>query len=266
MTPVPKIFRSSPALRVLAVLALGSSLAATAGSVLGKILGTNIGRASSISTLVFGLLWAIALRNRATIGKSTFRLGWLASIPLAMANSALTFALAGMDHISGIGDIAGGFVVGILFGGVFGAVVWVPALIVTLICFGLPIMSSHTLADAGLAGEERGEAVVGIACAIITVCAALFLLAWDYDEANAVISMVAAVLAFVGVTTGVLAAVLAARRGRARNAFVREVEAGKIANFRIDTTATRRILVRVTRANEGYRVTDFEEPIATLDA
>ncbi|MCL2726323.1 MAG: hypothetical protein FWD69_18030 [Polyangiaceae bacterium] len=278
---VSKIFRSLTALRVLNVLAVGFSLAAATGSVLGSlgsIFGSKVSSAvcaSSLATLFYGLLWALALRHRATIGKSSVRIGWLASIPLAMANSATAVVLANALDGSGSTNVVEMAVVG----ATFGALVWLPALIVTLLCFGLPIAWSQRRANSGLAGEEQGEAVVGAISAIIAICAALLLRAWRVVDVNPdtfnpdtymvypnVTSMtVVATIAFIGALTGVLATVFAAWRGRARRTFVREVEAGKITNFRVDTTAAGRVLVRVTPGGEGYRVANFEEPIAVLD-
>jgi len=163
--------------------------------------------------------------------------------------------------------------------------VWIPALIATLIFFGLPIAWAQRRAKQGLSGDEQGEMVVGAVSAIIAIGAALLMLWWEpkYREnatwweqhhpedaasfATAFATDVAfvAIFAFVAIATGTLAAGLAFWRGRARRAFIRKVEAGEIAGYRVDADIVDKVLVRVAPPSEGYRDTNFEEPIIMLD-
>src|SRR6185369_2778457 len=111
--------------------------------------------------------WAWLLRNPKTLEKSPIRVGWVASIPLAMVNAGLSAALlftlmrSSFDLISFLAMAA--------YGATLGAIVWIPALIATLACFGLPIAWAQRLAKKGLAGEERGEWIVGLACVAVGV-------------------------------------------------------------------------------------------------
>jgi hypothetical protein len=73
------------------------------------------------------------------------------------------------------------------------------------------------------------------------------------------------VLAVAALACSGTALVSALARGRARKAFVREVEAGKVKQFRIDALPEGKVLMRVVAQGEGYRVADFEEEVALLD-
>lgn len=268
-------FRSLATLRALNVVAVGASLAAATGVFFGRFFGgtldERIAAVAAVPTLAFGVVWAMLLRRRATVGRSTLRWGWLASVPLAAANgataAALLFALDKSDPEA--------WLIGAMLGATVGAMFWVPGLIATLVCFGLPIAWSQRLATRGLAGEERGEIVVGAASTAIALTALALLLtarggsAFTASELGPVMLTACyagvVALALIGAATGTTAAILAHRRERARRAFVRSVEAGAVEGFRVDDTAEGKVLVRITSLGEGYRVTNFEEPLYGLD-
>jgi hypothetical protein len=113
-------------------------------------------------TLLCGCLWAALLDDGGTRRPGVGR--WLASVPLAMANGALT-----------LGSFAAttpeppfrGFVGGALIGATVGVVVWGPALILTLGFLGVPIGVANTMAKEGLEGEDRGDSMVGCVCACL---------------------------------------------------------------------------------------------------
>ncbi|MCL2779523.1 MAG: hypothetical protein FWD73_16145 [Polyangiaceae bacterium] len=257
---IPKLFRSSSAFRVLNVLAVGFSLAAATGSVIG-IVEPPFRYASSLPTLLCGLLWALALR-----GKTTFYWGWVAAIPLAMANSAATVFLLMTPSNTTPTDLQ--IMIPVLIGAIPGAIVWIPALIATLLCFGVPIAWAHRRAKQGLAGEEKGEMVVGAVSAIIAIGAMLLtreVYVYDNPSMFTTSKAVVAAFAFIAIATGSLAVILAFWRGRERRAFVRQVEAGEIVGYRVDVAAGGKALVRVAQPSESYRVANIDEPIVMLD-
>ncbi|MBX3202387.1 MAG: hypothetical protein KF894_29950 [Labilithrix sp.] len=276
----PETFRSLAALRVLNVLAVGFSLAAAAGATFTLAFGTatpfsHAGAAiTAFPTFAFAILWSTALRHRATLGTSNIRWGWLGSIPLAIANAAtvsgLYFAAYGERNAHWLGNVL--WLQGAIFGATFGAIFWIPGLIATLACFGVPIAWSQRLAKKGLAGEERGELVVGLISTVSAILAFVGLFGRGGDDAYsrmaeppvAVWNAVVVVMALLGAATGSIAAVFAWRRERVRRAFVHEVEAGAVEGYRVDATDEGKVLVRVTSMGEGYRVASFAEPIYGL--
>lgn len=282
---LPKTFRSLATLRILNVLAVGASLAAATGAVFGWVFGRPFatdptlsdpsfeGRVASLtalSTFLFGIVWAIVLRSRSTLGRSKLRRGWVLSIPLAIANAATACGLLFVsEHQSRhvLRDLVSGAVVG----ATFGVICWLPGLVMTLLAFGVPISWSQQLATKGLAGEERGELVVGaVSAAIACAAAALLLPARDVPldavgSATAIGQVTVMLFAVLGASAGSLAAVSSVRRERVRRTFVRRVEAGDVPGYRVDETAEGKVLVRVTSMGAGYRVANFEEPLFGLD-
>lgn len=274
---LPATFRSLTTLRVLNVLAVGFSLAAATGAVLGRMIGSHddeIAALTTLPTLFFGIVWAVLLRHRATVGRRKLRWGWIASLPLAVANSATAAGLVAIfTSLDGAG-LVWRFIVGAAIGATFGAIVWIPALFATLLCFGAPIAWAQGRAEKGLAGEESGELVVGSISAVIGLAAFALLAGQTAAEgggrldpvtATAIYAFVLAV-ALIGAAAGVTAAALALRRERARRTFVREVEAGAMEGFRVDESVEGKVLVRVSSIGEGYRVANVEEPMFELAA
>jgi hypothetical protein len=188
------------------------------------------------------------------------RWGWLASIPLAIANAATACGILVMSD-TGRPSIES-FLKGTVFGATVGAIIWVPALVATLVAFGLPIAWAQKRAERGLAGEERGELVIGLVSAVIAIVSLVMLSRLNgTNDGFLDISAFAA----VGLVAGALASAFAARRESMRRKFVREVEAGSVEGFRVDETVDGKVLVRVTSMGSGYRVANFEEHLAELD-
>lgn len=257
---------------MLNVVAVGSSLAAATGSVLSVIMhgDPSFAVASAASTLVFGLGWATLLRDRRKISGTPMRWGWLASIPLAMGNAATACAI--LASSSG-GPMMENLVKGALLGATLGAIIWIPALLATLVAFGLPIAWAQKRAEQGLSGEERGELVIGGASAAIAMLSLGLVLAalvtqapmLDQPGPDTTAPLAIGVLAVIGLLTGGVASAFALRRERVRRTFVREVEAGTVAGYRVDESAQGKVLVRVTSMGSGYRVANFEEALFDLD-
>lgn len=251
------------------MIALGASLsAATAAVFMSLFEAPEFGVVAGLPTFLYGMAWGLLLRMRAKVGTSRVRWGWVASIPLAAANGALAGALA--MSLDANGDLLPRFLGGGLLGVTFGAVFWVPGLLATLAVFGLPVARAQRLAEQGLAGEERGERVVGVASFLLALVAILHVVAFppSRHRAEAFVELgplFAHVLAAIGLATGGAAALAAHYRGNRRRRFVEEVEAGKRAGFRVDPTKEGKVLVRVTTQGEGYRVADVEEEVLALD-
>jgi hypothetical protein len=267
---VPASFQNLRALRVINIAAVGFALACVVAALLGPMLDDMKGHLSAASTpcgfptLVCGMLWAWLVRRPATLGKTSFRRGWVASIPLAALDAGLTAALC--IHYSDSFD-AGRFLFVFVFAAALGVVVWAPALVATLLCFGVPIARAQKLARQGLAGEERGERIVGLTCAAISAVGLALTLTppptWSHGGANLWIARALGILGFLAGTTSTI---LASARASRRRAFVAEAEAGNVPGYRIEATADGKVLVRIVAQGKGYRVADFEEEVFELDA
>lgn len=180
-SPLPEAFRAPRLLRWLNVLAVGLSLAAATGLVLGTFMRAEVALASSATTLFFGLVWARVVRVR----RGSTPWGWLAAVPLAAVNAGTAFCLDRIDDVEqGFRPSFGDMVRWFLEGTTFGVIVWGPALVVTLVLFGLPLYEAQLAADQGLGSEDRGERFVG---AVAGAIAALALVALPF-AANAVAS------------------------------------------------------------------------------
>lgn len=102
-----------------------------------------------------------------------------------------------------------------------------------LLCFGLPIARAQRLAGKGLAGEERGEWIVGLACMGMSLVALALAGGGhappDVDAGKLITQWFAA----AGLLTGGAAAALAGARARRRRQFVADAAAGKITGYRV---------------------------------
>jgi hypothetical protein len=268
---LPRTFRSLSLLRTLNCLAVGLSLAAVSAAVFSRILAPSEGAGAmgvvvGVPTLVLGTLWAVLLRMRATVGTTRLRWGWVASAPLAAANAGLASGL--MMAFEGGPDVFANLLIGVMLGITFGALFWVPSLVATLALFGAPIHWAQRLAAKGLAGEERGEVMIGAASAVL---ATLGLLVIHYTQFHGEFALkrvlgpsLVSGMGLLGAVTGGVATALAVARERTRRHFVAEVEAGKVAGYRVDASAEGKVLVRVA-APGSYRVADVEEDLFALD-
>ena len=259
-------FGSTRTLRNLNVAAVGLALAACTAAIFARSLQIP-GLATGPTTLVAGVAWALCMRSRRTVGRSKLRKGWVWSIPIAIANAGVSCGIyAEMD--------SGSFVGGLIMGMTVGMVVWMPALFCTLACFGPPIAWSQAAAERGLAGEERGEAVVGFMCLVLSAVGLALALAppetpewWNEVRRGAWGGglLFARVSAALGLVTSATATSLALVRESRRSTFVRRVDAGAVPGFRVDDTTEGRVLMRVTELGSGYRVTNFTEELYALD-
>lgn len=274
-------FSTSRSLGRINVAAVGVALAACTAAAF-DFAHFASGWAVGVPTLVLGTFWAHLLRRKSTVGNSGLRWGWLASIPLAALNAGLACAALFLTEEHG-GDVAGPIVGGLIAGATFGIFIWAPALVATLVCFGLPMAWAERLASRGLSGTERGERILGAACTVLGAGAlAATALAPPrpeyldpdgggiFTQSGALFDSghrFAQVLACVGMALGACAFALAHLRTRRRAEFVAQVEAGAVPKFRVDTSPEGKVLMRVDARGAGaYRVADYEEEICRLDA
>jgi hypothetical protein len=273
---IPTSFAAPRVLRRLNVAAVALSLSAMTAAIFGAMSHEFSGLVTGVPTLLVGLVWAFVLRIPATVGRSKVRWGWLASVPLAALNGGLAAGalLSQSEH----GPFVGTFFAGLALGSTIGVFFWGPALVLTLLAFGLPMAWAQSLAKKGLAGEERGERIVGAVCMVLAYAALMLTFFQDrgpssefsewesrriaIEYAGHVFMRIAAVL---GLVLGSVATALATLRERQRRTFVSDVEAGKVRGFRVDATPEGKALVRVSSLGQGYRVADFSEEVFLLD-
>jgi hypothetical protein len=264
---VPASFQNLRALRVINIAAVGFALASVVVASVGPELDRLNGHPSPMiapygfPTLVCGMLWAWLVRRPATVGNTRLRRGWVASVPLAALNAGLTAALDFRRFDPGT------FLMEFVFTAVLGVIVWGPALVATLLCFGLPIARAQKLAKQGLAGEERGERIVGLTCAAISAIglalASTPAPSWSHGGSTL---WTARALGILGFLAGATSTILASARASRRRAFVADAEAGKVPGYRVEATDDGKVLVRIVAQGKGYRVADFEEEVFELDA
>ena len=290
---IPAPFQSARALRGLNIAAVGFSLAAVVAAAFSATIfrsAPDTALAVGLPTCALGMVWAALLRWPKTMGNGRLRWGWVASVPLAIANSAIAGSLFS-------GFQSAGFAEGAALGATFGLVFWLPGLLATLGLFGAPIAHAQRLAAKGLAGEERGERIVGLVClamSLVGIAGAVALFAapptysrmlgasrltYDGDglpvpgqdalsQAPAPIlassSWITLGLGCAGALLGGAATWLALEREARRRRFVTLVEAGEVTGYRVDDTSEGKVLLRVSEG-AGYRVADFAEAIFELD-
>jgi hypothetical protein len=270
---VPSIFASQKLLARINVAAVAFALAACTAVLFTAARFTN-GWVVGLPTVLVGTAWAALLRRPRTVGSTSIRLGWLLSIPLAASNAGLACVglFASEPNASTLWAIIGGMFVG----ATFGIFIWGPALLMTLLCFGVPIAWAQRQATRGLAGTERGERIVGLVCTVLSLAAFVTALVTGRPDESLHAHFThaglesgwffALALSLVGTVLGTSAFVLSTLRERRRSVFIARVEAGEEARFRVDATSEGKVLLRVERHGAGaYRVADLEEEICLLD-
>jgi hypothetical protein len=295
--PLPPFFRSLRLLRGLNVAGVGLSLSAVTGAAFGHFLpGLNFSAPTALSTalptLLIGAGWALLMRWRELIGRTQLRRGWVLSIPLAIMNCALASSILS-GYREGVFGVLMAFFPCLLVSATFGVFFWLPALLLTLTVFGLPIAWSQRQSRKGLAGEERGEIAVGAAVGLLSLLAlvlatyrapstwgestfwqdtpeeAVPLLNQAFRAPDSAATWTLVLLALLGLAAGLAATTLAARRERRRRRFVALAEAGEAPGFRVDATTEGKVLVRVASPEPGaYRAASPEaedEELFALD-
>jgi hypothetical protein len=261
---IPVVFRSPRSLRALNVSAVGFAIAAMTTAVALWIGGPAWRWAVivGVPSLAVGMLWAAVLRLRRPVGDHGLRLGWVLSLPLAAANGGLACGLMFAWDMPGTAPFVGGFVVG----ATFGVLAWAPGLVAVLVLFGVPIARAQQLAQRGLAGEERGEVLVGITAAVLGCVAAAIVRSMHVAPRPPFAAALFCAFVVLAVACGGIAAVVALRREARRRRFVARVEAKEEPGLRIETRATGKMLVRVEPHVEHYRAAPLpDEELIALD-
>lgn len=251
MAALPAPFRAQRTLARLNVAAVGLALAAATAAIVAPTGHMSI--PLFVPTAIVGSFWAWMLRSSSMLsifGKKR-RVGWLVSPILAATNSAAIGSLLMFEAKNPLASLAAGAAIGATVGAIF----WVPALLLTLAFFGLPIARAQRLAERGLAGEERGEITVGITCFAIAVFAMV----------RGAVSPIVLAGGGVGALAALSASLLAYARMRRRRAFVGAAEAGTMPGYRVEQTSEGKVLLRVAE-QKSYRVADFEQELFDLDA
>jgi len=264
---VPPAFQTLRALKVLNIGAVGFALASVVAPLLATFPSSTgfMGNFGGVPTLLIGMFWAWLLRQPKLVGATSIRWGWVTSIPLAMLNAGLTAGLLMISDSQSSGLER--FLIGLLLGVTFGAILWIPALLATLLFFGVPIARAQHLAKKGLAGEERGEWIVGLVCLVISVVG-LVISYEDLSRTGALPSsalLIPRIFGLLGIVTSMASTGLARARAARRRTFVAEAEAGKIKGYRVDMTDEGKVLVQIAAQGKGYRVADFEKEVFELD-
>jgi hypothetical protein len=262
-------------LRLLNVAGVGMTLAAATSLVFGYLLHDPYFGPSTLvtglPTLVIGTCWAALLRWRKEVklGRWKPRLGWLLSVPLAALNGALAGGILIASDPPSPNEWFFKFLGGAFMGSTFGIIVWLPALMATLLLFGLPIARAQKAALQGFSGEERGERTLGLTNVVISALVLAGVALAPAGEASGPYSIpgliVLCALILGGLLTGSLTGLFAHRREQARHRFVEAVEQGKVPGFRVEPAGTGKMLLRVSSEGEGYRAAEFDEELFALD-
>lgn len=263
---LPTTFRDPRLLGILNTAAVGLALGSLVGAsfeMFWSSLASDLGRLALITgipSLVVGTLWAHLLRLQNTISRFKIRTGWVVSVPLAMLNAALAAgALLGTSEHS-----AGAWLGGMLLGATFGVMFWLPALLLVLLLFGAPIAWAQKLAERGLAGQERGELIVGATAASLGLLGGTTSIVGLVMESERYGLALTALFGLLAASSGGTAAMLSFLRQRRRRAFVDSVELGRVPGYRVDETPEGKVLVRVA-VDDGYRVAEEYEALVELD-
>lgn len=264
---LPVTFRHVRVLPLANMLAVGASLATLTGCAflpLERHGQSTVGIVAALSTLVMGSVWAALLRMRTRVALWRWRLpiGWAACAPLAALNAAITCGtLFAADPDRGTPLR---FFLGAVYGATFGAIVWLPALLATLVCFGVPLVHAQRLAARGLAREEQGERIVGLVSAVYGIVGGL--MAGLNAPVGSFEQALMVSLGTTGALSGLLAAGLASARARRRRVFVAETEAGRVEGYRVEIVPEGKVLVRAENTGEMYRGAERFEAVFELAA
>jgi len=252
---IPAQFRSRRSLATLNVIAVGSTLSSVGSAVSEWSSDANqdLSFIAAVTTLVIGVLWALLLRWPKRFRSFDMRWGWVASVPLAIL---ATMVGVGLQSTLGVAHALPRFLDGAFEGATAGVIIWLPAVALTLLGFGVPIAWSHRLATRGLAGAERGELIVAALCLTISLLVFVVTRRSSIPSSTAIASLIVAACA----------AALASIREWRRRWFVRGVEAGRIPGYRMVETDEGRALLRLESRGLGYRVADVEHEICLLAA
>jgi hypothetical protein len=144
--------------------------------------------------------------------------------------------------------------------------------------FGLPLAIARRRAlRQGLPGEDRGEGLIASIHSGYAVCSGILLYAtiqmarssfWLLQYPSILgerKEQAALAVSLLAIACSLSALALSIIRHRARARFVARTERGELTSFRVETTAKGKVLYRITKMGEGYRVADLTEELLTLE-
>lgn len=259
---LPPAFRKLWLLAALNVVAVGLALGAFTCAACPDLesAGEIRGWCGAVASVV-GAFWAWLIRQPWYVGEPGIRRGWVASLPLAMAIALLALLL----QLPLLAFLA--LPVPLMLAAYFGLKGWV----VTMLCLGLPIARAQRLAERGLAGEEKGEALIGAACVVLSVVAVVVAVGDAHMQWHEELLARRATIALAALATlsGGIATVLSLVRGASRRRFVIRAATGRVPGLRVDPREAGRVLVRIgggARVGvEGYRTAALDEELFELD-
>jgi hypothetical protein len=262
---VAALFHPRLTLRLLNHAALGLALGATAAVVLGLLQPSLM--SCALPTTVLGALVSIVVRSQKPAEDERVRSFYWAAL-FAAADAAVSGAI----ELQGEAEPFGGhgpalritFLDGAFLGVVYGFPIWISMLGAALVVFGFPILWARHLEKSGLAGEERGETIVGSVCAIVSVMTLASCVAAHPLENREV--LVPMVLAAGGLLAGGAAALAAVVRDTERRRFLDRAASGDAPGYLVETRRGSKVLLRVAPSSTAYRGTDVEEVVFEVPA
>ncbi len=268
---IPLVFRKVGVIGWLNVAAFSFVLSAGIGTAFSTVnpgpgLDGPFAQICALVTLALGPFWAVAMRAFPIAFRKGAWRGWLVCCALALVNAGIAGAtyLALINthaHASHpIGDVFASALMGGFLAVTFGVVFWGPALVATTLMVGLPTAWAKRLARRGLAGEERGEWILGTL--FVALSLAVGLASPSLATARHPTFYPLAIAASV---SGGCAALLAIARELRRRRFVRDAELGKIPGYRVTQSQEGRVLVRVASVGSAYRASDIAEEMFALE-
>lgn len=247
--------------------AIALSLAACTGAALSSMFAepdhlfdteAPVGTVCAATTALFAYIWARLLRAKRFSGHAPM---WILSIPFAAANAgcaAATLVALTAPRVDVLGVL--GVALAAVIAGFF---IWLPALVLTLVLYGVPIALAVSKAIKGVGGADRGERTLGLLTSLYATGALVFLGLQPHRTLDEIaVSLLAVLSVLVGSTATVISHRRVAHRVRALDA-IRE---GSVEGYRVtEGLDGRRILVHESAQTNAYRDTQRVSEIAELD-
>jgi hypothetical protein len=237
---------------------VGLSLAAATGAIaswLGDHAGTFIETACAGSTAIYGWFWWRSLMKNSNIWKRV-----LVSILLAAGNAATAFYVYSVfgpkgDTTDSLAQIVPALIIGITLG----AIVWIPALLLTSAIFAYSIAQQSKAIQRGRDGVDYANQATATTCFTLSTTAVVLLAlrcerGWE----------IATPLMF-GLTTicaGLWNALGSANRVRTRRRFVLAVLRGKYPELKYKASEGGGVILKRSRQGPAYRQNEVATVLA----
>jgi hypothetical protein len=224
-----------------------------------------------VSTLLCGLIWGQVVRQWHWNGY----LRWGLCVPLAAVSSGICAAIytisnysyyekkynsAYLSHQYHDLDVLSNM----LWVMSVGSIVWVPAVLATLLVFGLPLRQVERAHAVGLFNVDRAEYKLGLVAALSSLVASTvhltFLVAFPMNWTTVVFGS----LSVFGSGLGARSAVYAHRRIVAREHWIARIRAGECAGFAFATVGTLECVVQLIDVERTYRRAELRTPLLVM--